>query len=112
MEPGVLARWAHHGAVGLGVVQQLGAEQALGAGLWVAVHCLLWAVVRAEGSAGKSKGLGEVCGAEPCPGAEEDGRGGLEELQSWASAGCACAWLGPEAQQLGFWCARGGQEGH
>ena len=59
VEPGVLACWAHHGAVGLFVLHEVQADDAGAVLLWSGLHCLLWAVLPAEGPGGKMEGMGE-----------------------------------------------------
>ena len=76
VEPGVFARWAHHGAVGLSLLHMVQADEAGGVLLRSRLHCLLWAVLPAEGPGGKRKGMGEVRSAGSFPGGSEEGRGG------------------------------------
>jgi len=91
VEPGVLARWAHQGAVGPSVPhQQLQADEAGGVVLQCCLHCLLWAVLPAEGPEGKRKGMGEVGSAGAFPSGGEEGRGAVKETQALPSSGSAC----------------------
>ena len=76
VEPGVFARRAHHGAVGLSVPHEVQADEAGGVLLRSRLHCLLRAVLPAEGPGGKRKGMGEVRPAGSFPGGGEEGRGG------------------------------------
>ena len=60
VEPGMFAGRAHHGAVGLLVPHRLQADEAGGVLLRSRLHCLLWAVLPAEGPGEQRKGMGEV----------------------------------------------------